>query len=223
MANNNFQLIPSNKGGHNKLAYEGHIYNYHRTSDMGIRFYRCFNYHKVNCKGWATLYNNGVTIKQEHTFPCIPAPADIRVHNFNANLRASALANHQTTPRNLVNEALQNLDPITTNRLISLENLGKRVNRVKQKHNNNERIPHVRQQIDFPNELRITKTLPPENFILHDTGPQDPERIIVFGSDTDVKRLVSSQTWLVDGTFDVIFLEFKIFYPNFYQKSLFSI
>ena len=205
MAANNYQMIPSNKGG-NKLVFQGHTYNHHRTCPIsGSSTYRCFNYKKVKCKGWAKLNNNVVTVTQEHTYPCIPAPIDIKVQQFNANLRAMALTNRQITPRNLVNEALQNVDAATTNRLISLENIEKRVNTIKRRHNNNQPIPHTRQEINIPDELRTTKTAPAENFLLHDTGDQDPNRIIAFGSDTDIRRLVASQSWLVDGTFDVFF------------------
>lgn len=195
---NQYELIPSNKGGY-KLAYQGHVYNHHHTSKSGPSTYRCFNYKKFKCKGWAKLHNNAVTITQEHAYPCIPAPTDIKIQMFNANLSAAALKNPKITPKSLVNDAVQNLDQTTKNRIVSIERIVKRVNKLKRRHNGQP----TRQQIDIPDELRTTKTTTPENFLLHDTGIGDLGRIIVFGSDTDVQRLVASQTWLVDGTFDV--------------------
>lgn len=62
-------------------------------------------------------------------------------------------------------------------------------------------LPHSLSEIEIPEQLRRTKTGIQEDFILADTGPDDPNRIIILGSRTDVARLASCDVWLFDGTF----------------------
>ena len=40
-----------------------------------------------------------------------------------------------------------------------------------------------------------------ENFLLHDTGPHDPSRILVFGTTKGLKDLAEHTHWATDGTF----------------------
>ena len=84
--------------------------------------------------------------------------------------------------KNLVNEILQNVDDATENHQISLENFT-----LRRRHNNNQPIPHTRQEINIPDELRTTKNSPAENFLLHETCNQNQNRIIAFSSDTDIR------------------------------------
>ena len=61
-----------------KLSFQGHIYNHHKELGPEKTLYRCFNYKKFNCHGWAHLYVDGhVEITREHTFPCVPAPTEV--------------------------------------------------------------------------------------------------------------------------------------------------
>ena len=62
-------------------------------------------------------------------------------------------------------------------------------------------IPHLLSEINIPEQLRRTKTDLNEDFLMTDTGPEDPNRIIVLASRTDVARLASCDVWLCDGTF----------------------
>lgn len=64
-----------------------------------------------------------------------------------------------------------------------------------------EEIPQSLAEVQIPAELRRTRTAVREEFLLDDTGPQDPQRIIAFGSRTDINRLCSCPTWLADGAF----------------------
>ncbi|CAK5065639.1 unnamed protein product [Meloidogyne enterolobii] len=62
-------------------------------------------------------------------------------------------------------------------------------------------LPNSLSEIEIPEQLRRTKTELQEEFILVDTGPADPNRIILLGSRTDVARLAGCDVWICDGTF----------------------
>ena len=167
MAENHFI---SSKFGGNKLNHEGYIYNLHKGNDDKSLF-RCHNYQKHKYHGWAHLYPDGrIEVTREHTFPCIPAPTEVRVQQIDAIIRVEA-ANRRSGPRNIVTAALEGVDEDTIVRLPSVTSLTKRVSKQKRKakNENNWPIPHSRAQIQIPNELRETRTDPHEQFLLFDT------------------------------------------------------
>jgi hypothetical protein len=82
-----------------------------------------------------------------------------------------------------------------------LVNLQKTVSRKRRANGQQFAIPQTLAEINIPAQLGLTKTANPENFVLADTGPADPARIIIFASRTDVARLASCDVWVVDGTF----------------------
>ena len=98
---------------------------------------------------------------------------------------------------------MEGLDESTINRLPSIHNIQKRVGAQKRRAQNIRPIPHNREEIEIPDDLQQTLTNPVEQFLLHDSGADDPLRIIVFASPSDLRRLSECSTWLADGTFDV--------------------
>lgn len=54
-------------------------------------------------------------------------------------------------------------------------------------------------EIVIPSEPIKTRTIPVEDFVLYDSGNEDPKRVIIFRSSTDILR----STWLCDGTFKI--------------------
>lgn len=64
-----------------------------------------------------------------------------------------------------------------------------------------ENIPRSLAEVYIPERFQHTRTDPPREFILKDTGADDPERIIILGSAIELNRLSRCSTWLADGTF----------------------
>ena len=122
------------------------------------------------------LYVDGhVEISREHTFPCVPAPTEVRVHQFDASVRILS-ENRRSGPRDIVSSAMEGLDESTINRLPSIHNIQKRVGAQKRRAQNIRPIPHNREEIEIPDDLQQTLTNPVEQFLLHDSGADDPLR-----------------------------------------------
>lgn len=65
--------------------------------------------------------------------------------------------------------------------------------------------PNNSQEIDIQFFLDNMKYPDNSDFFLCDSGPNDPKRILIFGSkDSDLRRLSESDTWYMDGTFWVV-------------------
>jgi hypothetical protein len=85
--------------------------------------------------------------------------------------------------------------------LPKLVNIEKAVSRKGKAENVQQPIPKTLGELQFDLNLCRTKTDVHENFLMADTGPADPERVVIFGSQTDLARLSTCDVWLVDGTF----------------------
>ena len=74
-----------------------------------------------------------------------------------------------------------------------------------------QRVRQKKDLIQFPDPASRNFDVPEEfnSFLVHDTGKEDHERIMVFGDNEMIKYLQSSQSWLADGTFK---LSPKMFY-----------
>ena len=61
--------------------------------------------------------------------------------------------------------------------------------------------PRSRSEIVIHEDYRKTRTQLKEEFVLLDTGAEDPDRLIIFASSTDLDRLSRCGTWLADSSF----------------------
>lgn len=43
-----------------------------------------------------------------------------------------------------------------------------------------------------------------ESFVLDDTGNEDPNRMLILGSNDGLRRLAGSAQWHIDGTFRIV-------------------
>ena len=66
-----------------------------------------------------------------------------------------------------------------------------------------QRVRQKKDLIQFPDPASRNFDVPEEfnSFLVHDTGKEDHERIMVFGDNEMIKYLQSSPSWLADGTF----------------------
>ncbi|KAM7307232.1 uncharacterized protein ISCGN_010868 [Ixodes scapularis] len=62
-------------------------------------------------------------------------------------------------------------------------------------------IPTTKRNLEIPVEFKVT--LRGEDFLLHDTGFGDSERILVFSTAENLRKLGESELWFADGTFKV--------------------
>ena len=74
-----------------------------------------------------------------------------------------------------------------------------------------QRVRQKKDLIQFPEPASRNFDVPEEfkSFLVHDSGKEDHERIMLFGDNEMIKYLQSSPSWLADGTFK---LSPKMFY-----------
>lgn len=67
-----------------------------------------------------------------------------------------------------------------------------------------QRNPKILQKLDIDGVWIMTGDAKNEQFLIHDSGSQSPNRMVVFASDVVMRHLAASDTWIMDGTFDTV-------------------
>ncbi|KAK0416872.1 hypothetical protein QR680_012730 [Steinernema hermaphroditum] len=184
-------FITSQRGGE-KLVYNGYSYSKHRTKDDKT-FWRCEGFQKPKfCRGRAESVGGNVIEKQAHNHE--PSPQKCEAAEISARIKEAAATSTETA-REVVTACLTG-EIVKIPKITSLQ---RGVKRLRNKHQDQGPLPRNLAEIRLPDLNTLTAR--PENFIMGDSGPDDPERIIVLASRTDFGRLCSCSTWLADGTF----------------------
>ena len=88
--------------------------------------------------------------------------------------------------------------------------LRQQINRLRSKNSDSGPNPKTLAEIDLNNDLKLTNK--GENFLVYDTGSLDEERLLIFGTDENLRLLCLHKDWFLDGTFDITPLLIKQVY-----------
>lgn len=157
----------------------------------------------MKCKGRLKSNSTATEINIITDHSCIPSPTLVHVERVKSSIRYQAKNSRLGSSRNVISELIVNQTEATLVKLPDLKSLEKNVNRIRRINNNLGNTPRNISEINIPDELKLTLTNPPENFLCFDSGVNDPERLIIFASNTDLIRLSKCHCWLADATFKV--------------------
>ena len=122
------------------------------------------------------------------------------MHKLKAILSGNLRPTHDTTLQILTAE-LRNISDDATVHLPIVGNL-RRTIRSQRQTRNHYPIPASREEIPkIPNEFRFLEN--GEEFLQYDSGADDVNRILIFGTYQNLQLLNNSEQWFVDGTFKV--------------------
>lgn len=137
--------------------------------------------------------------KEEHLHA--PNPARVEVKKLQETVKERALAS-QEPPRRIVQDAVAGIGEEAATQVRSNNNLTAMVNRKRRHGVAFPPAPHGRLAFAIPPNLRVTKNGHP--FLLHDSGPDDADRLIIFAAAPRMLHLLRDyEEWFVDGTFKV--------------------
>lgn len=60
--------------------------------------------------------------------------------------------------------------------------------------------PESKETLEIPDEWTLTGDVEGQRFLLYDSGPGQ-DRLILFATDSQLRRLAVASTWYMDGTF----------------------
>ncbi|RWS19111.1 hypothetical protein B4U80_11385, partial [Leptotrombidium deliense] len=122
---------------------------------------------------------------------------EIAAKHFIAEIKQQAVTQMQT-PQQILASTSTSLSSAVAGKLPNVQYLTRTIQRKRQKTANS--LPKANSLMELRLSGEYTKTFKNEEFILHDSGPQD-ERIILFGTQRNLDLLASSPHWFADGTF----------------------
>ena len=131
----------------------------------------------------------------EHRHPSHPSKPKV----YEAKTKMKSIAtNSQTSARSLIAEVASSLDSNALASLPTKAHLSRSISGWRQKENA-PRIPTGRSGYIIPEEYRFLEN--GNQFLLHDSGEDCSDRILVFGTEAGLDDLEKNKDWACDGTF----------------------
>lgn len=191
------------KRGREKYRYDGHLYVFDKASksDNSVKFWRCEQMGR--CK--ARLHTkNGEVIKQLNLHSHGAAAVNVEVAAVITRIKRRAEETVENTSQ-VINECLANISQASQAALPNNSALRKVIRRKRNQIHAAPLDPVTLQELILPDRYKLYQPQQGlnENFLLHDSGPQDNNRIIIFGRETWLQHLQLSQNWFADGTFSI--------------------
>jgi hypothetical protein len=170
-----------------------------RTSSVR-QSWRCERY--PNCEGRGKSDNKKppITITQPHD-SCVQRMAQQEVYARFDRLNALA-TNSGYNPRTIIKEVISGLSEEARAIIPSQNSMRGRINRRRKKLAGYGKDAESLADIVIPESL-LTTIDSTGTFLFHDSGKEDPERMLVFATVENIKWLSKLRDWFGDGTFDI--------------------
>ncbi|XP_031348427.1 uncharacterized protein LOC116174627 [Photinus pyralis] len=189
------ETIASQKGGH-LILYEGYRYRRARENSDGSVSWLCV---RVPCKGRIKIVDeNEVSIITEHGHAPNPEENDAAKSIFNMRRRATTTAE---APRRIVHDITSQLSLAASVQMPTHRALRRTIQRARKRSQQPYGTLSTVADIRIPDALMTTTRN--MDFLLWDSGDDDEDRILMFGTATNLSLLHQHQNWHVDGTFKV--------------------
>lgn len=182
--------------GKNMILKDGYRYRHARLNADGSNSWRCV---VPTCAGRIKRYpdaSENVVTDHNHA----PNPAANEMETVKAKMRQRAL-DGMGRPRHVIQQTTSGISLEAASLLPSYAASQRMIERKRKRNYVGNAAPRSRQEIAIPDEL--LRTTRGDNFLLWDSGPEDENRIIVFGTERNMDLLEENRHWFVDGTFKV--------------------
>ncbi len=134
----------------------------------------------------------------------------LRRHQYTDEIKTAASVNITETPRTLITNASTILNEEEAAKVVRNDNITQSIHYAQKKNKHKLPVMHHRQDIILTDILMTTLT--GLMFLFIDTGIEDVNRIIMFATIDNIRRLSEFNNWYGDGTFAA---SPKIFYQVF--------
>lgn len=201
------EIIKTNKGG-DKLCLDGYMYVKKRSYKNWIRW-QCTQQRSAGCKGGLTT-DDSYENPRSHVTHNHPADrSGVEVTKLRTSMKAQAKQSRMR-PNQLLTEALLHAtDDVRAN--FSNINTCKR-DLQRQRRGCLPKDPATLPQLIIPEEWTLTGGATPRPFLIHDTGPGEHHRIVIYAAEEQLRHLGQSDTWYMDGNFAMSPSVFKQLY-----------
>ncbi|XP_031342271.1 uncharacterized protein LOC116170185 [Photinus pyralis] len=147
---------------------------------------------------------NGEVIKQLNDHSHDSSSVGVEVATVITTIKRRAESTVENTVQ-VINQCIGNLSQAGQAAIPNTAALRKVIRRKRNEIHNAPLDPAVLGDLVIPDAYKVYRSegAVEENFLLHDSGRNDNNRILIFGRETWIQYLQSAQTWFVDGTFSI--------------------
>lgn len=188
------EIVKSQKGK-KMLLFEGYRYRKDKTN-IASETWRCA---KGSCRGRAVTKDGRNKITKDHNHgPCVNEKEALTVKQ---NIRDMAKTTDER-PKSIVQQCSKEVSHEAAVLIQSYDAARMMIHRERQKNLRNSGLSATNiQEVEIPEEFQ--KTFRGDSFLLYDSGNEDQNRIIIFGTNNNLSLLKEFCDWSVDGTFKV--------------------
>ncbi|CAN8014944.1 unnamed protein product, partial [Ixodes persulcatus] len=183
--------------GANMLLYGGHSYTCNKKTESSM-YWVCRKRDICKAKLYTDVAMTSVLLQPgEHTHSGDPVENSLLAVRDDMKAKAGkrrALPNHQI----LLGAAAASSDAVAS-RMPSVSTMRRTLRKQRRRAIHPYTIPTTKRNLEIPVEFKVT--LRGEDFLLHDSGFGDSERILVFSTAENLRKLGESELWFADGTF----------------------
>ncbi|KAE8740251.1 hypothetical protein FOCC_FOCC014235, partial [Frankliniella occidentalis] len=198
------ELLRSNKGN-NLLVVNGFTYNEHSRSKNGRKIYWCCS-ERASCN--ARVHTNtdfgDLQLLQDGTNKHLGHIEDrrgVETRRVMQGVKRKAKENPNEAPTKLIRQAVA---PLNDPEVLAWVPARNSVRRVVNQHQNLGRPRNPQELQDIILDSPFTTTKRGTRFLLFDSGPGDPDRVVVFAAEKSLKVLLVSEIVFSDGTFKTV-------------------
>jgi hypothetical protein len=212
------EFVKTNRGK-DQVLYKGYLF-YYESSEGGTDKYRCKNYQR-NCKARVHLEDGDVVkIVGEHNHAA--SAAKVEATKVMTQIKEDAKKENPKATQQIIAENLVGLNNPVLASLPLHRSVARLVRKVKQNNQPDDQLPAIPETLkDLQIPAKFAEFQDGTNFIIHDSGDQDPERFIIFGTDEGLQKLQNSDEWYVDGNFKCPFFKQLWVIHGTYKNSIF--
>lgn len=188
--------------GKEKLCCDGYMFTFDKCSRDGAKkFWRC---ERKNLGCLARIHTDAGNVflntlgRHSHDTD----PASIQVRKINSDIKRRA-AETTEAPVQVLNNALGNAGPATLGRMPNNDALRKCIQRKRREVAAVPTNPTDLSTLNIQDIYKVYEFSPghTEQFLLHDSGMDDPERILIFGRESNIQWSPLMKSIFMDGTF----------------------
>lgn len=180
----------SGQRGSTILIVENYMHNFDRVH-QGIQKWRCRN---RKCSGSVFIKDDDYIDFVSHNHQ--PELSKIETLKFNLQIKSKAAVSRDRS-NNIVSDAIRSVEEESLKNIIKTSSLKKIINRERKK----QITFRVKEFNDIPEILQFDSK--GNKFLIHDSGMNDKNRIVIFSSSFKRKFIEKSCTFIIDGTFKV--------------------
>ncbi|RMZ94450.1 hypothetical protein BpHYR1_002786, partial [Brachionus plicatilis] len=192
----------STKFGNPKLCHEGYFYTINRQTGVFPNNkieWKCerVGSKKDKCNGRVVTIGHLEPVKEITSHNHLPDPAKTECLLAMEKLKQLAQQSSQN-PRSIIKKAQLNLSEESAAKMTRAVYLTQIVKRIQNEKVDSGDTAKDRTELNIPDSLLLSYD--GEKFLLEDTGPDDPERILIFCTKENLTLLNSNWDWYCDGT-----------------------